>query len=72
LIGNKADLEKSRLVTFEEGEKIKEKLQISYFEETSAKTGQNTLKVISSLNIRFLRKLGKFYINNISNIRKVF
>ena len=45
LIGNKADLESDRAVTYEEAKKFKEENQISYFEETSAKTGLNAKKV---------------------------
>ena len=45
LIGNKADLEDKRVVTFEEAEKFKEENQILYFQETSAKTGLNSKEV---------------------------
>ena len=45
LIGNKADLENERIVSYEDAKKFKEENQIIYFEETSAKTGINTKKV---------------------------
>ena len=45
LIGNKSDLDNERQVSYEEAKKFKEENQISYFEETSAKTGLNAKKV---------------------------
>ena len=45
LIGNKSDLDNERQVIYEEAKKFKEENQISYFEETSAKTGLNAKKV---------------------------
>ena len=41
LIGNKADLEDQRQVTFEEGKKLQERNNFDLFMETSAKTGLN-------------------------------
>ena len=45
LIGNKSDLEESRVVTYEQGLKFKEDNNIYFFTETSAKTGKNTQEV---------------------------
>ena len=42
LIGNKIDLEESRLVTKEQALKFKEDFELDLFMETSAKTGFNT------------------------------
>ena len=42
LIGNKADLEESRVVTKERAQKYKEDIDIELFLETSALTGYNT------------------------------
>ena len=47
LIGNKADLESDRAVTYEEAKRFKEENQISFFEETSAKTGLNEKEVFT-------------------------
>lgn len=41
LIGNKSDLEDKRKISFDEGEKLKEKCGFELFMETSAKTGFN-------------------------------
>ena len=46
LVGNKTDLEEERKVTKEEGEKFKEDNKLDLFMETSAKTGNNTKKVL--------------------------
>ena len=46
LVGNKSDLEKERKVSYEEGEKLKNKHNIDYFIETSAKTGNNAKNVL--------------------------
>lgn len=45
LIGNKADLEDKRQVTKEQGEKFSKEHKISFFTETSAKTGFNIQNV---------------------------
>ena len=42
LIGNKIDLEESRLVTREQAEQFKNDFELDLFMETSAKTGFNT------------------------------
>ena len=41
LIGNKADLEDSRMVSKDRAEKFKEDFELDLFKETSAKTGLN-------------------------------
>ena len=46
LIGNKKDLEKERVVSFEEGKTLSENYDMSYFNETSAKTGENARKLM--------------------------
>ena len=45
LIGNKSDLEEDRQVKREEGEAFSKDNGISFFEETSAKTGKNAKEV---------------------------
>ena len=46
LVGNKNDLEKERKISYEEGEKLKNKHKLDYFIETSAKTGNNAKNVL--------------------------
>ena len=46
LVGNKSDLEKERKISYEEGEKLKNKHNLDYFIETSAKTGNNAKNVL--------------------------
>ena len=46
LIGNKADLNDSRVISKEEGENFKVKNNLDFFEETSAKTGYNARNVL--------------------------
>ena len=45
LIGNKADLENKREVSYEQGEKFKEENEIIFFQETSAKSGINAKEI---------------------------
>ena len=45
LIGNKADLENKRQVTYEEGQKFKEENDIIFFKEASAKSGINAKEI---------------------------
>ena len=45
LIGNKADLDDKRKITREQGEKFSNEHKISFFTETSAKTGLNVQNV---------------------------
>ena len=45
LIGNKVDLEKSRVINKERAEKYKEEYELDYFIETSAKTGMNAQEI---------------------------
>ena len=46
MVGNKTDLEESRMVTKEQGIKFKEDYGLDLFIETSAKTGYNTQEVL--------------------------
>ena len=73
LIGNKADLENEREVTYEEAKKYKEENQILYFEETSAKTGLNAKKVFEE-SAKILYTEHKNYLlneKNKENIKKI-
>ena len=73
LIGNKADLENEREVTYEEAKKYKEENQILYFEETSAKTGLNAKKVFEE-SAKILYSEHKNYLLNAKtkgNIKKI-
>ena len=45
LIGNKADLEKKRVINKDEAEKYKDDYELDYFIETSAKTGINAKEI---------------------------
>ena len=47
LIGNKADLENEREVTFQEAKRYKDENELLYFEETSAKSGLNSKEVFT-------------------------
>ena len=46
LVGNKSDLKKERKISYEEGEKLKNKYNLDYFIETSAKTGDKAQNVL--------------------------
>ena len=46
LVGNKTDLNNERKISFEEGENMKNRHNIDYFIETSAKTGKNAKNVL--------------------------
>ena len=70
LIGNKADLENEREVTYEEAKKYKEENQILYFEETSAKTGLNAKKVFEE-SAKILYSEHKNYLLNAKNKRNI-
>ena len=73
LIGNKADLENEREVTYEEAKKYKEENQILFFEETSAKTGLNAKKVFEE-SAKILYSEHKNYLLNAKtkgNIKKI-
>jgi small GTP-binding protein len=59
LIGNKSDLDDSRGITTEEGEKVAEKIKASDFIETSAKSGDNVEEAFSNLLADVLSKLNK-------------
>ena len=63
LIGNKADLEEKREVTYEEGEKLKEENEFLFFKEASAKSGINSkeifieaAKILYGEYIKYLKK----------------
>ena len=45
LIGNKTDLEDSRLITAEQGKQLQKDYDLDLFMETSAKTGFNTIEL---------------------------
>ena len=67
LIGNKADLEDSRLITKEQGEKLKNEYDLDNFMETSAKSGFNTIelfaeaaKLLYNNFIKYKKKQKKF------------
>ena len=45
LVGNKSDLEESRLVTKEQGIKFKEENNFHFFTEASAKSGTNVQEI---------------------------
>ena len=60
LVGNKADLEKGREVSFEEGKNIKNENKFEYFCEVSAKTGQG----IAQLFEKIIEMLSDEVINN--------
>ena len=45
LIGNKADLEESRVISKQQAEEYKEEYDLNYFKETSAKTGMNAQEI---------------------------
>ncbi len=49
LLGNKADLEKNRKVTPEQGKKVAEQLGLFQYNETSAKTGQYVTTAFNTL-----------------------
>lgn len=58
LIGNKADLEKERKISYEQGKKCKVNNKFDLFLETSAKTGLNAQKVfITAAKELFLQNL---------------
>ena len=46
LVGNMIDLEKERKISYTEGENFKNKYNLDYFIETSAKTGDNAKNVL--------------------------
>jgi small GTP-binding protein len=55
LVGNKIDLENERVVSSEEGQKIAERLGLSYI-ETSAKTGENINDAFRTLALQLIKK----------------
>ena len=55
LVGNKIDLKEDRVVSREEGEKLSEKLMLTYI-ETSAKTGENINDAFKMLALQIIKK----------------
>lgn len=55
LVGNKIDLENERVVSSEEGQKLAERLGLSYI-ETSAKTGENINDAFRTLALQLIKK----------------
>ena len=66
LVGNKADLNQERTVSFDEAKRYKDENQILYFEETSAKTGFNAKEVFTEA-ARILYEEHKRYRNRAVN-----
>lgn len=58
LVGNKSDLESERRVATEEGKKISNNYDISFF-ECSAKTSSNIVEIFDKMSIEVLAKLEK-------------
>ena len=56
LIGNKCDLEDSRVISEEEGEALKDNYGFDLFLETSAKTGFNITNLINKIAISIYQK----------------
>jgi small GTP-binding protein len=55
LVGNKIDLSESRVISTEQGEKLAEKLNLSYV-ETSAKTGENINDAFNMLALQMIKR----------------
>ena len=60
LIGNKADLENERVVSYEEANKYAKDYKFILFFETSAKTGLNTKKVFIEAAIKLYEEHKKY------------
>ena len=58
LIGNKADLEKERVILPEWGQTLSERMELQYF-ETSAKNGKNVENVFSYLATKLFQKVNR-------------
>lgn len=67
LIGSKTDLEDSRRVTFERGEKLAKSENLNLFLETSAKTGFNAKKVFTEAGITLYKNYLKYSCNRSRN-----
>lgn len=59
LLGNKIDLKNNRVVSYEEGKKLAEKINAIDFIETSALNGQNVEKAFLRLIHRILNQFGQ-------------
>ncbi|MFX1347498.1 MAG: GTP-binding protein [Promethearchaeota archaeon] len=55
LVGNKIDLEDQRVISYEEGEELAQKLNLSYI-ETSAKTGENINDAFKMLALQMIKR----------------
>jgi len=55
LVGNKIDLENERVISSQEGQKLAERLGLSYI-ETSAKTGENINDAFRTLALQLIKK----------------
>ena len=65
LVGNKADLEESRVVDFEEAKKYANEHDFDYVNETSAKNGFNVKEVfIQASKVLYLEHLKYKFLNN--------
>ena len=62
LVGNKADLEDKRQVSFEEGKKFANKYGLDFY-ETSAKTGQNINEIFLNPAIEIDKRIFQGYYN---------
>lgn len=47
MVGNKADVEELREVSYEKGEQLKNELKLDYFIEISSKSNEDTKKIFS-------------------------
>ncbi len=59
LIGNKDDLQDSKTITTEQGQKLADEINAIEFIETSAKSGNNVEQAFKTLVIQVLRRLKK-------------
>ena len=56
LVGNQCDLnDDSRVVSFEKGKMMSEKLKVDFFTEASAKTGENVSEIINEVGKRLYK-----------------
>lgn len=67
LVGNKIDMEKKRVVMYEEGEKLAKKFKVPFF-ECSAKTGENINKIFDVAIEKYMSS-GKMKQQELSKIK---